>query len=474
MSHSSCIVLLRNELRLSDHPALLHAAKNSAVIPLFILDDKIKLGGASLWWLHHSLKALGDDFAKHGIKLILRRGDTEKIIEEIQKATNAKAIYCTRNYTKHDARLENKLHAKYQNTEIEFRRFGGNLLIEPEKISNKQGTPFQVFTPFFKALQQSDNIRTPIVKPEKIIPFSGDIKTDNLENWELLPTKPNWAKGFAEWEIGEASAFKKLEKFLDSKINIYAEGRDFPSLAATSLLSPHLRFGEISPAQIWEMVKLKCLGHPTDNCQKFLSELAWREFCYHLLLHYPDMATKSIKQQFSAIEWDNNPNQISSWQKGQTGFPIIDAGMRELWQTGYMHNRVRMIVASFLVKDLLIDWQYGEQWFWDCLLDADFANNPASWQWVAGCGMDAAPYFRIFNPTTQSQKFDHDGKYIRHWLPELAKLPNKYIHEPSTAPKEILSDAGIIMGQTYPFPIINHKAAREKTLFAYGKIKGAE
>ena len=474
MTQSVCIVLLRNELRLTDHPALLHAAKHSAVIPVFVLDDKVKLGGASLWWLHHSLNSLGNDFAKHGIKLILRRGDTQKIIEEIQNKTNAKAIYCTRSYTKHDVRLEKSLHEKYQNTEIEFRRFGGNLLIEPEKITNKQGTAFQVFTPFFKALQQSNHIRTPFAKPDKIIPFAGEIQSDNLDDWGLLPTKPNWAEGFAEWEIGEAAAFQKLEKFLNSKINIYSEGRDFPALAATSLLSPHLRFGEISPAQIWDIVNLKCHGAPIGNYQKFLSELAWREFSYHLLIAYPDMATKPIKQQFSAIEWDNDENLLIAWQSGQTGFPIIDAGMRELWQTGYMHNRVRMIVASFLVKDLLIDWQYGEQWFWDCLLDADYANNPASWQWVAGCGMDAAPYFRIFNPTTQSQKFDADGKYIKRWLPELVNLPNKYIHEPSTAPKEILLNAGIIMGKTYPLPIVNHKTAREKTLFAYGKIKGAE
>jgi deoxyribodipyrimidine photo-lyase len=359
-------------------------------------------------------------------------------------------------------------------SDIEFRRFGGNLLVEPEKICNKQGGSFQVFTPFFKTLQQSDLIRKPIPAPSNMIPYDGTIKSDKIDDWELLPTKPNWAKGFEFWEIGETAARKKLDSFISTKIAQYADGRDFPAVNTTSLLSPHLRFGEISPAQIWEKVNFEFKNVPNDNYQKFLSELGWREFSYHLLTTYPDMANSPIKAQFAAIEWDNNQSLLEAWQSGKTGFPIVDAGMRELWRTGYMHNRVRMIVASFLIKDLLIDWRHGEKWFWDCLLDADFANNPASWQWVAGCGMDAAPYFRIFNPTTQSQKFDANGEYIKRWLPELRKLSAKYIHDPATAPKEILNNAGIVLGKTYPLPIVSHKSARERTLCAYGIIKGAE
>lgn len=463
------IVWFRNDLRVIDHGALFHAsATNRPIIPIYILDDNgRKLGGASKYWLHHSLKAHKDELAKLGLKLVLRKGDAVEILKNIINETGANSIYCQRAYEAFAIKQELELHEFLGEN---FRRFSGNLLIEPEKIKNLSGNSFQIFTPFFKNLVASGQVRSPLGLPSKPMANLNEIKSEKLDDWELLPTNPNWAKGFANWNAGENGAWIALDDFLKSKLSGYGENRDRPDLNATSLLAPHLRFGEISPASIWQRVHFHCGGELSKDGYKFLSELGWREFSYHILFTNPDIATRPHKVNFENFPWHEDEKGLKAWQKGQTGYPIVDAGMRELWHTGYMHNRVRMIVASFLIKDMLVPWQRGEEWFWDCLLDADPANNPCSWQWVAGCGYDAAPYYRIFNPTIQAQKFDPKGKYIRKWVPEIAKLPDAYIHAPHLAPIEFLRNSGIALGKTYPLPIVDHKMARERALDALKAI----
>lgn len=466
------IVWFRNDLRISDHTALYHAAKTGApIIPVFIYDKNAMgqwdYGAAQKFWLQNSLKSLSSDLLKLGAELVIRRGDTIINLLQMAKETGAKQIFALRNYEPWACEIEINLKEAAADEEIEFKRFSGNCLIEPESLKNQSGNHFQVFTPFFKTLFAA-KIRKPFPKPEKI----NGLKTESekLDDWRLLPTHPDWTDGFTK-EIGENAAHNKLETFLNGAIANYGAARDFPSLKSTSRLAPHLRFGEISPAQIWWKVFEGTNNNPQGDYYKFLSELGWREFSNHLLIHYPNMPCAPIKTQFANMPWRDDANRMKAWKKGQTGFPIIDAGMRELWATGYMHNRVRMIVASFLVKHLLIDWREGAGWFWDCLLDGDLANNSASWQWVAGSGMDAAPYFRIFNPITQSQKFDKDGEYLRKWLPELSRLNNSQIHAPFEASVTELKAAGVILGQNYPMPIIDLKMGRERALAALNEIK---
>ena len=466
MHTSPIIIWFRNNLRISDHAALKKACeKNAPIIPVFIHDEKAmgqwNYGSAQKYWLHHSLLSLENDLKSLGANLILRRGDAIISLIEIARKTGARSIFALRNYEPWALVQEQQLHEICNDENIEFKRFSGNLLIEPEKLKNKSGTNFQVFTPFFRALQNSGMVRTPLPEPSKIIGFNG-IKGDDLNSWEFLPTKANWAAGFTK-NIGEQAAQNRFLEFL-TRIDNYSKGRDFPIQNSTSWLSPHLRFGEISPAQIWQKIYEITNNSPVGDYQKFLSELGWREFSNHILTQYPSMPERPIKAQFENFPWENNDAALAAWKKGHTGYSIVDAGMRELWQTGYMHNRVRMIVASFLVKHLMIPWQAGAKYFWDCLLDGDLANNSASWQWVAGCGMDAAPYFRIFNPITQGQKFDANGEYIRKWIPELARLPNEYIHFPKDAPIEVLKSANIVLGRDYPLPIIDHKFARDRAL----------
>jgi deoxyribodipyrimidine photo-lyase len=350
--------------------------------------------------------------------------------------------------------------------------FPGNLLVEPGRIANKEGASLRVFTPFWKRVLSLGDLRSPLPAPRALPPSPDNIASDQLEDWGLEPTKPDWAAGFRDsWEPGESAARERLADFLDG-IAGYSDARDRPDKLSTSRLSPHLRFGEISAAEIFHAGRFAADKHaPSRDIEKFLSELGWREFSYHLLHAFPDLATRNLQARFDAFPWRSDDAGLKAWQRGRTGYPIVDAGMRQLWHTGWMHNRVRMVTASFLIKHLLIDWRRGEEWFWDTLVDADPANNAASWQWVAGSGADAAPYFRIFNPMLQGEKFDPGGDYVRHWVPEIARLPDKFIHKPWLAPPMMLAESAVALGKDYPAPIVDHDMARKRALSAFQALR---
>ena len=473
MSNTS-IVLFRQDLRLHDHAALSAAiAAKQRILALYILDEDDKqwpIGSASRWWLHHSLAALNRSLKDYGGKLYLRCGDTLSHLEEIILAVDADKLFISRGYEPRARQIEEAIHERLHE-QLEVKRYGGYLLFEPEQVETAQGQPYKVFTPFWKACLQ---LTEPNVSKRNTLKnaefYQPKIKSDNLEDWRLLPTKPDWAAGMRNsWQPGEVGAQLALQRFLEQGLENYKNDRDRPDLMGTSLLSPHLHLGEISPIRIWYEVKNFSTGNKQLEKQAFcyLRELGWRDFSNHLLFHWPDLPDESFKKEYSHFPWKKNKKALNVWQSGQTGFPIVDAGMRQLWHTGWMHNRVRMIVGSLLVKHLLIHWREGEKWFWDTLVDADLANNSASWQWVAGSGADAAPYFRVFNPILQGKKFDPNGDYVRQWVPELAKLPNQYIHEPWEANLDILEGAGIKLGEDYPEPVIEHKMGRERALSAF-------
>jgi deoxyribodipyrimidine photo-lyase len=466
------IMWFRRDLRLCDNAALIHSS-NSPIIPLFILDDKDpgNSGSASNWWLHKSLISLQKSLNKYGLNLVLRRGDPLKILKEIVESHKVSGLYWNRCYEPYTRDRDKKI-KEFFTPYIECKSFNASLLAEPWTLKTQAGTPYQVFTPYWKALKGLGNFGNPLPPPLTIKGFPGPIVSDVLERWGLHPTHPDWSQEFKEvWTPGEDGANKSFSFFLENLIHTYGKERNLPHYAGTSKLSPHLRWGEISPRQIWHSILTSSLGEPCEDTWIFLSEIAWREFSYYLLYYFPELPTKPLRKSFQAFPWVKDEIALHAWQKGMTGYPIIDAGMRQLWHTGWMHNRVRMLVASFLVKDLLIPWQEGASWFYDTLVDADLASNSASWQWVAGCGVDASPYFRIFNPVLQGKTFDSQGKYIRRWVPELISLPDKYIHTPWEAPLNILESAGIRLGHTYPFPIVDHKKAREQALDAFKAIK---
>ncbi|MGL4396320.1 MAG: cryptochrome/photolyase family protein [Hyphomicrobium sp.] len=473
------ILWFRNDLRLADHAALQAALHSGApIIPLYILDDAtpdaVALGGASRWWLHHSLTSLAAALSERGSRLILRRGDPRDVLAKLVAETGATTIYFTRAYEPHARALEQDLKVQFDAAGVAFKRYGGVLLREPEEIRTKAGDVFKVYTPFWRALSQDFAVKKPVAAPARIASPDGAIASDALAAWGLTPRKPDWSKGMqAAWSPGEAGAQARLKTFLKSAIKDYAEHRNRPDLEGVSRLSPHLHFGEISPAACWFAAREAAARRPEidKGVETFLKELVWREFSYTLLFYWPTLPEKPFRPEFAAFPWAANAAHLKAWQTGQTGYPIVDAGMRELWTTGYMHNRVRMIVASFLIKDLLIPWQDGEAWFWDTLVDADLASNAASWQWVAGSGADAAPYFRVFNPVTQGQKFDPDGAYVRRYVPELAKLATEYVHAPFEAPASALAAAGITLGKQYPMPIVDHAVARIRALAAFDEIK---
>ncbi len=474
---STTIYLFRNDLRLVDLPGLAAAAANGPVLPVYILDEKNAgeraPGGASRWWLHHSLQALAADIGDSGGQLVLRRGDTASCLRQLLDASGAEAIHFSRSYTSWETALEQQLRTQFEDV-ASVKRFPGCLLHEPESISNQAGEPFKVFTPFWRHCRRQQEPGQPLRAPSDIAWAGVSGWGDSLADWGLQPQNPDWAAHWTNlWTPGTAGARRALERFLRHGIESYASGRDHPAEEATSRLSPHLRFGEISPREVWHKARELAVRNPErqEQVDKFLSELGWREFSYHLLYHFPTIPEQPFKAQFADFPWLGSRAQLQAWQRGQTGYPVVDAGMRELWHTGYMHNRIRMVTASFLTKHLLIHWQAGERWFWDTLVDADPASNTCSWQWVAGSGADAAPYFRIFNPVTQGEKFDAGGDYVRRWVPELAHLPDRWLHQPWEASAEILRQAGVVLGETYPLPMVDHREAREAALAAYQAIR---
>lgn len=465
------IVWFRQDLRLHDNPALHAAIQQGDVLAIYILDDKnagdFAMGAASRWWLHHSLQAL--DQSLQG-KLNIYEGNAQTIITELTQRFNVTSVHWNRCYEPWRIHRDTAIKKQLNEIGVLIKSHLGSLLHEPWTVHKKDGTHYQVFTPYYKTWSALPEPTAPLPSPSPSASdaFVIDKNSLKLTNLKLLPTIA-WDTGItATWQPGENQAQVQLQHFLANGINNYKEGRDFPAKNSVSGLSPYLHFGEISPKQI--CYALKNLPE-NENTEHFKRELCWREFSYYLLFHLPHLPTQNLRPAFDDFPWQQNRELLKKWQQGKTGYPIVDAGMRELWNTGYMHNRVRMICASFLVKNLLIDWRYGADWFWDCLLDADLANNSASWQWVAGCGADAAPYFRIFNPTTQAEKFDPTGNYIKKYLPELKHLAVKYLFTPSEAPTHVLSQAQITLGQDYPFPLVNLKSSRQQALDAYAQIK---
>ena len=428
MAVTPSVVWFRDDLRLDDNPALTAAVERGGpVVAVFVLDEESDgirpHGGAARWWLHQSLTSLTADLAAAGVRLILRRGPAEAVLVGLVDETDAGAVFWNRRYGQGERTIDTAIKTRLRDDGLEVSSFAGSLLYEPWTIATGQGTPYSVFTPFWRACQAAPPPRAPVDAPEAIHGWTGDAVADDIDDWGLEPSRPDWAGGLREaWQPGEASAHRLLETFLADNLDGYAEERDLPAQQATSRLSPHLRWGEISPHRVLhetDAARRGATGRRAEGATRFLTELGWREFCSHVLFAAPDLATVNWRREFDAFPWPPlDRAALEAWQRGETGIPIVDAGMRELWRTGSMHNRVRMVVASFLTKNLLIDWRLGEQWFWDTLVDADAASNAFNWQWVAGSGADAAPYFRIFNPELQAKKFDPQGEYIRQNVPE--------------------------------------------------------
>ncbi len=404
---------------------------------------------------------------------MIRCGPSRLALESIIRETQARAVFWNRRYEPLAIARDAEIKSGLRTQAIDADSFNAALLYEPWRVRSAAGTSFKVFTPFWKACLASGEPSAPGAAPTRARAATGAaIASESIESLGLLP-QLGWADGLARaWTPGEEGGQRELDRFLESGITRYREGRDIPGEVNTSRLSPHLHCGEISPRRIWERLRsFRARGTAVADVDKFLAEIGWREFAHHLLFHSPETITTPLRRQFERFPWRSDPAALRAWQRGETGYPLVDAGMRELWQTGWMHNRVRMVVASFLVKHLLLPWQDGAAWFWDTLVDADLANNTLGWQWVAGCGADAAPYFRIFNPTTQSEKFDPHGAYIRRFVPELAALPDADIHEPAAASSAVLAEAGVILGRTYPRPIVDHPMARARALEALSSIR---
>jgi len=474
----------RQDLRLADNPALTAAARHP-LIAVYILDDSTpglrRLGAASRWWLDGSLAALSEALAARGAALTLLRGKAEDIIVELATSADAAAVHWNRRYDAAERAQDAKIKERLRAIGVEAHSHNSHLLREPWEVANKSGGAFKVFSPFWRASLAMGPPAAPLPAPEVVTaaPLPGGLSFEPvpLAALGLKPTSPNWAVEMESiWRPGEAAAASALTAFLDSAVDGYGERRNRPDQPGTSQLSPRLKFGEIGPRQVWRAAQ-----HAADagaegqrDVDKFLSEIGWREFSYHLLFHAPDIASQPFQPRFAAFPYRSDLNALAAWRRGRTGYPIVDAGMRQLWRTGWMHNRVRMIVASFLVKHLLLDWREGEDWFWDTLIDADPASNPASWQWVGGSGADAAPYFRIFAPVLQGEKFDPDGAYVRKYVPELAKLPANWIHKPWEAPPAVLSRAGVTLGDAYPRPIVRHEDARARALAAFKTLSASQ
>ena len=463
------LMWFRRDLRLADNPALAWASRTGRpVIPFFLLDDEERRrGGASRWWLHGSLMALGEELSRIGSRLVLRSGPPGEAVAALAEETGAADVVWNRLYEPALVERDTAIKAQCRDAGVAPRSFNSALLFEPWTVRTQTGGYYRVFTPFWRhclkqGFEPAQGAVTRLLPPARW-PASGD-----LAGWRLRPSAPDWASGLREaWRPGEPGARSRLEGFLGSGVSAYAEDREFPAGEGTGRLSPHLHFGEIGPRQLADALGA---AEPGSGADAFLRQLGWREFSYHLLFHNPDLDRINLQRAFDRMPWRDDPGGLRAWQRGRTGYPLVDAGMRELWTTGWMHNRVRMIAASFLTKHLLIDWRPGAEWFLDTLVDADRANNSAGWQWVAGSGADAAPYFRIFNPVAQSRRFDAGGAYLRKWLPELRQLPDKWIHAPWEAPAPVLADARIGLGETYPPPIVDHREARERALDIYRTV----
>ncbi|MCU1445952.1 deoxyribodipyrimidine photo-lyase [Cryobacterium sp.] len=452
------LVWLRDDLRLGDNPALTAAVERGRPVALVYILDEVSpgirpLGGAAHWWLHQSLASLAADAAARGARLVLRRGAAEPLIGALAEELGAGAVFWNRRYGAAERDVDTAIKANLTDAGIVAHSFAGSLLFEPWTIRTGGGTPYTVFTPFWRACTAGPPPRAPYPAPEELDDAARGLGSDDLTGWALEPTRPDWAGGLREaWSPGEASAHESLATFLDEALPPYGTERDLPAQQATSRMSPHLRWGEISPHQIWhatDVARRGLTGAAATSATRFLTEIGWREFAYHVLFHAPDLATANLRAGFDAFPWPPlDAEALTAWQQGRTGFRLVDAGMRELWRTGSMHNRIRMVTASFLIKNLLIDWRQGEQWFWDTLVDADPASNPFNWQWVAGSGADAAPYFRVFNPELQATKFDPNNEYVRQNVPEWGT-------------------------DTYPAPIVDLGETRRAALAAYDQVKAA-
>ncbi len=464
------LIWFRQDLRLQDHAALQAAlAAGGPVVAVYVLDDESAgpwtLGGAARWWLHHSLLSLAADLRDRGAHLVLRRGRAAVVLPALVQEIGATAIHAGRMHEPWartaDATTADALAAV--GATLTLHRT--STLFDLDAIRTKTGDIYGVYTPFAKACRAAGHPAVPTSAPERIP--SIPVPSEHLDDWALLPTKPDWSPGFQEiWQIGEAAAHKRLAAFLEKSVKGYDVGRNLPGQPGTSMVSAHLHWGELSPAQVWT-IAAEAAEQTGRGLEVFLGEILWREFAAYLLWHNPHMPEQPLRPDFAKLAVRHAPKELAAWQRGQTGIPIVDAGMRQLWHIGWMHNRVRMIAASFLVKQMLMPWQDGEAWFWDTLVDADLASNSASWQWIAGCGIDSQPFFRVFNPVTQGAKFDGDGAYVRHWVPEIAGLPDAVLHAPWTALPDVLHKAGVVLGRTYPKPIADLPAARQRALDVY-------
>lgn len=466
------LVWFRDDLRLADNPALAEASRDGRpVLLLYVREDRTPgvrpIGAATGWWLHHSLESLAADIGRRGARLILRRGDSRKIVPAVAREAGARLVTWNRRHGT-PASADRDVAAALSRSRIESRSFKANLLFDPDELAGKGGRPFRTYSAFWRAALLRGEPRPPLPAPAALVPAPAEVNSDSLDALDLLPHVSDWTVGVgAVWTPGEAAGAARLADFVAGGLAAYAERRDRPS-ASSSMLSPHLRFGEISPFQVWHAVT----AVPGPGTEKFRAELGWREFAHHVLGRFPALATENVDPAFDRFPWQEPfADEMWAWRRGRTGYPIVDAGMRQLWQTGWMHNRVRMIVASFLTKHLLAPWQIGEEWFWDTLVDADPASNPFGWQWAAGSGADARPYFRILNPVLQGERFDPQGTYVRRYLPEIAALPDRFIHRPWQAPPIALAAAGISLGRDYPLPIVDHAEARRRALAAFEEMR---
>ena len=463
------ILWFRQDLRLDDHPGLLSAVARGPVQPVFIWDPEGEgrwaPGGASRWWLDRSLRALDASLRAKGSRLLVRKGDAAMVLAALAEELGADRVIASRRLEPAAIAQERAVAEALRTKRRDLDLHQTSLLRAPEDVRSGSGDPYKVFTPYWRACLRGEAIEAPREAPESIRTTTSAPRGDSIEALGLAPTIA-WDDGLAEtWKPGEAGAHARLAAFAAGAVKGYGSGRDRPEIVGTSMLSPHLHFGEVSPRRVWQAIGGGRATRSAD-ADKFLAEIGWREFAHHVLAAFPRTAERPLRPEFERFPWRRDAKALRAWQRGQTGYPMVDAGMRQLWRTGWMHNRVRMIVASFLVKHLLLPWTAGAEWFWDTLVDADLANNTMGWQWSAGCGADAAPYFRVFNPVLQGEKFDPEGGYVRRWVPELAKVPNKFLHRPWEAPPEVLRHAGVVLGRSYPAPIVDHAEARARALAA--------